>query len=89
LISIDGHSAAWKRPNTILASNSVLFKTTTKYYQWFADGLIPWVNYIPIRPDFLDLIGKINWARSNDHLVQQISKNGRKFADLAFSKDAI
>jgi hypothetical protein len=32
LISLDGHSAAWKRPEMILASDSVLFKTTTKFY---------------------------------------------------------
>jgi hypothetical protein len=30
LLSIDGHSAAWKRPNLIMASNSALFKTTSK-----------------------------------------------------------
>ena len=30
LLSIDGHSAAWRRPNLIMASNSVLFKTTSK-----------------------------------------------------------
>jgi hypothetical protein len=32
LLSIDGHSASWKRPDLIMASNSVLFKTTSKYY---------------------------------------------------------
>lgn len=32
LISIDGETAAWKRPEWIMASDSVLFKTTTKYY---------------------------------------------------------
>jgi hypothetical protein len=32
LLSIDGHSASWKRPDLIMASNSVLFKTTTKFY---------------------------------------------------------
>jgi len=56
LLSIDGHSAAWKRPNMIMASNSVLFKTTTKYYEWFYDGLVPWVNYIPVRPDTSDMM---------------------------------
>ena len=36
-------------------SNSVLFKTTTKYVQWYYDGLVPWVNYIPVRPDMSDV----------------------------------
>ena len=65
LLSMDGHSASWKRPDLILASNSVLFKTTTKYYQWFYDGLIPWVNYIPVRPDTSDMMQKLTWAREN------------------------
>jgi hypothetical protein len=46
----------------IMASGSVLFKPTTKFYEWFYDGLVPWVNYIPVRPDFADLIEKIEWA---------------------------
>jgi hypothetical protein len=55
-------TAAWMRIPWILASTSVLFKPTTKLYQWFYDGLIPWQNYIPVRPDFSDLIDKIEWA---------------------------
>ena len=55
LISIDGMTAAWKRVPWIMQSDSVLFKTTTKMYQWFYDGLVPWVNYIPLRPDLGDL----------------------------------
>jgi len=55
LISIDGETAAWKRPEWIMASESVLFKTTTKFYQWYYDGLVPWVNYIPVRPDMSDV----------------------------------
>ena len=41
LLSVDGSTASWKRPEWILASNSVLFKTTTPFYQWFYDGLKP------------------------------------------------
>jgi hypothetical protein len=42
LLSLDGFSGAWKRIPWIMASNSVLFKTTTHHTQWFYDGLIPW-----------------------------------------------
>lgn len=69
LLSVDGHSAAWQRPVMIMASNSVLFKTTTKFYEWFYDGLIPFVNYIPLRPDTSDMMEKLEWARSNQNLV--------------------
>lgn len=58
-----------------LTSNSVLFKTTLSDYQWFYDGLIPFVNYIPIRPDHEDKSEKIKWAKENDELAYQISKN--------------
>jgi hypothetical protein len=52
-----------------MASNSVLFKTTEYTYQWFYDGLVPWHNYIPVRPDLQDLDDKIEWAKNNDQLV--------------------
>lgn len=85
LISVDGHSAAWKRPETIMASDSVLFKTTTKYYQWFYDGLQPFVNYIPVRPDTSDMMEKLEWARSHDDVVQQIIKNANLYAEKVFA----
>ena len=69
LLSVEGNSAAWKRIPWIMASNSVLFKTTEYSYQWFYDGLIPWHNYIPIRPDLQDFRDKIEWAKNNDELV--------------------
>jgi len=77
LISIDGETAAWKRPEWIMASDSVLFKTTTQYYQWYYDGLIPWVNYIPVRPDMSDVKAKLDWARSHDSVVRQINRNAK------------
>ena len=89
LISIDGETAAWKRPEWIMASQSVLMKTTTKYYQWYYDGLVPWLNYIPIRPDLTDVEEKLNWARNNDHIVRQITKNANMFAQAVFNKQAI
>jgi len=70
LISIDGETAAWKRPEWIMASQSVLVKTTTKYYQWYYDGLVPWMNYIPVRPDMSDVQDKLEWARNNDQIVR-------------------
>jgi hypothetical protein len=70
LISIDGETAAWKRPEWIMASDSVLLKPTTHYYQWYYDGLVPWVNYIPLRPDMTDMKDKLTWARNNDDIVR-------------------
>ena len=69
LVSIDGETAAWKRPEWIMISESVLLKTTTKFYQWYYDGLIPWLNYIPVRPDLSDVMEKIDWAKKNDKIV--------------------
>lgn len=72
-----------------MASQSVLMKTTTKYYQWYYDGLVPWLNYIPIRPDLTDVEEKLNWARNNDQIVRQITKNANMFAQAVFNKQAI
>jgi hypothetical protein len=53
-----------------MTSESVLLKPTTNYYQWYYDGLVPWVNYIPLRPDMSDVIEKLNWARNHDDVVR-------------------
>ena len=61
-----------------LTSNSVLFKQTSSDFQWFYDGLKPYVNYIPIRPEFInveDRYIKSKWAREHDQFAQQITKN--------------
>jgi hypothetical protein len=46
-------------------------------------------NYIPVRPDLSDVSEKLEWARNNDHIVRQITKNANMFAQAAFSKQAI
>lgn len=80
LLSVDGKTASWKRPEWIMASNSLLFKTTTPFYQWWYDGLKPYQNYIPVRPDFADLEEKISWAKKHDDIANQIAQNGKIFA---------
>lgn len=72
-----------------MASQSVLVKTTTKYYQWYYDGLVPWMNYIPVRPDMSDVQEKLEWARNNDQIVRQIVKNANVFSQAVFTKQAI
>jgi len=37
--------------------------------------LKPDKHYIPVKQDLSDLLEKIDWARKNDAVVQQIAKN--------------
>ena len=56
LISIDGNTAAWQRPNWILESGSVLLMPETEMDEWYLSDLKPWVHYVPIKADLSDLL---------------------------------
>ena len=62
LISDDDDAELWERPEWIMSSGAVLFKTVGQSNEWYHSSLIPWLNYIPIKPDLSDLEAKIQWA---------------------------
>ena len=41
ILTADGYTAGWKRPQWVLYSNSILFKPFSDIIQWFYDKMIP------------------------------------------------
>lgn len=78
-MNLDGTVAAYRFPY-LLAGGSVVFKQDSPYHEFFYGQLNPWTHYIPIKHDLSDLVEKILWAKKNDALVKNISKNARQFA---------
>lgn len=79
-INIDGTVAAYRFPY-LLASNSVVFKQESPFYEHFYKQLKPMQHYIPFKRDLSDLVDKINWAKKHDKEVLRISKNGQAFVN--------
>ncbi|CAF1291798.1 unnamed protein product [Adineta steineri] len=77
-ISIDGTVASYRFPY-LLAGDSLIFKQTSSYYEYFYRDLIPNKHYIPIKKDLSDLIEKIQWAKTHDDEAQEIVKHAQRF----------
>jgi len=78
ILDIDGDASTWDATAWKLNSNSVIFKTKSKWKQWFFEEYKEWVHYIPINEDFTDIQEKINWCENNQEKCIEITKNCRK-----------
>lgn len=78
-INIDGTVAAYRFPY-LLASNSVVLKQDSNYYEHFYNKLEPYKHFIPFSHDpKFNLINKIIWLRQNDNESRKISRYARQF----------
>jgi len=59
----------------VLLVNSVL-------HFHFSGKLVPWVHYVPLATSGADLASKVRYLIENDHLAQQIAKNGKYCIDI-------
>jgi hypothetical protein len=84
LLDIDGNSSPWSNLFQKLLSGSAVLKVDSYrgLQQWYYDSLKPWNNYVPISPDFSDLVEKVQWLRRHDTVAASIGRAGR---DLALS----
>lgn len=76
-----GEATEWD-PNfsTLLHLNSVILKPETMETEWFTPVLVPGKHYVPVAPDYSDLIEKIQWAQTHEDQVQEIIRNANAFA---------
>jgi hypothetical protein len=66
--------------NWALASNSVPFMVEPDIESWLLESsLQAWEHYVPIRPDFSDLMQQLDWAKKNDNEAQRIAMAGKEF----------
>ncbi|NGX29405.1 MAG: hypothetical protein K940chlam4_00237 [Candidatus Anoxychlamydiales bacterium] len=77
---MDGVMSAAPAFQSRLLSNSLTLKQDFPGVQWFFKPLKPYVHYVPLKHDISDLIEKIEWAKKNDNLCKEISKNATDFA---------
>ncbi len=89
LVDIDGNSCTYSRCYWILLSNSMLFKPDSKNIQWYYGGLIPYVNYLPLKADLSDIVEKIEWAKERDAEAKTIAEQGAVFAENNLSLEYI
>uniref|UniRef100_A0A4W3H3N6 Protein O-glucosyltransferase 2 n=3 Tax=Callorhinchus milii TaxID=7868 RepID=A0A4W3H3N6_CALMI len=78
-INIDGTVAAYRMPY-LLAGNSVILKQESIYYEHFYNELQPWQHYIPFKSDLIDLLDKLQWAKSHDKEAKIIAEAGQDYA---------
>jgi len=80
LVDIDGEVNAWSGLFWKLYSNSVVFKVSSHFEQWYYKRLIPWKHFIPVSGDLSDLNEKFEWAVAHDIECERIASEGRAFA---------
>jgi hypothetical protein len=93
ILYIDGHCAA-ARYSFLLKSGAVIFKveslpTTPGKELWFFPLLKPWVDYIPIQSDMMDLAEKIVWAKTHEKECELMSQKATEVYKQHLSKERI
>ncbi len=64
----------------VMASNSIAVMPRPRYETWFMEGtLIPGVHYIEIRPDYTDLIDRLNYYISHPDEAEAIIENAHRY----------
>jgi hypothetical protein len=85
----NGYSGRFLR---LLMSNSVPVKMTV-FREWIDDWIIPWVHYIPARPDqeFSDLPEILRFLTSNrgDKVGKEVAEMGQKWTKQVITKESL
>lgn len=78
-VVVDGNGAAARLGPTLcsgsLALNAQLFR------EWFVFRLEPFRHYVPVRPDYEDLLDRIRWAQQHDAEAEQIAANAVRYVN--------
>ncbi|XP_067632235.1 protein O-glucosyltransferase 2-like [Eurosta solidaginis] len=79
-LNLDGVVAAYRFPY-LLASDSLVLKQESNFYEHFYSKLTAFKHYVPIKRDLSDIIERIQWAKENDNRAHEIVVEARKFAE--------
>jgi len=75
LVDMDGEHCAWKSLFLKLSSQSVVLKVRSERMQWYYPKLVPWIHYVPLRPDLLDIPELLEWLPQHDKQCKEIVFN--------------
>jgi hypothetical protein len=79
LLVLDGNDIATQL-HWSLVSNSVPFMVKPRTDSWLMEShLKPWTHFVPLRPDFSDLLEKVEWAIANPAKAENIASAGRQY----------
>ena len=66
----------------VMSSNSVAVMPAPDVESWYMEGLlIPDYHYIEVKPDYSDLMDKLEWYKSHPEDAEEIIRNAHKWTD--------
>jgi protein glucosyltransferase len=89
LAAIDGNTCTWRRVPWIMLSNSVLVKQDTENVEWFYSAMKPYTHYVPLNLKLTNIFQQLEWMKSHDTEVRQISQNAQDFVKNNLMSDDI
>jgi hypothetical protein len=87
LLYLPGNLCSVRLPLLFLSGSLVFIPDDWIVSQAFERFISPWVHYIPVRSDGVDVLAKVTWALANDKLAQHIALAGKDRAFLLLSCD--
>ena len=75
-----GGGTTWSGTLEKLGLPGLLFHHVTPTKDYLHEKMIPWVHYVPVRPDLRDLKQKFEWAESHPRLVKKIADSATMLA---------
>jgi hypothetical protein len=89
IIIIEGNDVSSGLKWALYSGSVVMMAPPTKTSYAMEELLIPWVHYVPLKPDFSDASEKLNWTLSHDEEARRIAERGTLFIhDLLFHEDS-
>lgn len=87
ILSLEGNDVA-SNLKWIMSSNSIAIMPKPTYETWFMEGtLIPDYHYIEIKPDFSDLLEKMDYYIAHPDKAKEIIKNAHEYVDQFRNKE--
>lgn len=90
LINVDGHVSAFRLSLELSMGCCILMvESTEKWKMWFSDLLEPYVHYVPIKANLMDLIDQLKWCLKNDDKCKVMAQNALKFYSKFLTKKGV
>ena len=88
IFNIQGNAQAYRYPNEF-KKRSLILNVESEFYMWFEPLLIENKHMINIRADYTDLLSKLTYINTHDHIAKKIASNGYKFSVRYINKKMI
>ena len=79
LLAVEGNDVA-SGLKWMLASNSVVLMVPPRRETWARESqLQAWVHYVPVQPDFSDLVEKLEFCEAHLHICYAVSQHATDY----------